>query len=336
MTRTAAYRLASTALGALALALVVWALVTPALAQQQAPDCTTGSAVQDAADNPGLVADCEALLGMKDELRGSATLNWSPTLTMKRWTGVALGGSPSRVTKVKLHRRELTGQIPAALGSLEMLEELWLYVNKLTGTIPPELGNLANLRWLFVSTNELGGQIPAELNNLSLDRLWLYQNDFTGCVPYNLTLTREYQADRTLPACEPPVSATPNSHTHAYRYAHTRVHTHAYRYAYTRVHTHAYRYAHTRVHARAYRYAYTRVHARARCAANRLRLGRSGHVQRRAGGRLRVPLGHEGRTPRPARTLNWSADVPIKRWTGVALGGSPGRVTKGQAPQKGG
>ena len=65
------------------------------------------------------------------------------------------------------------------------------------------MGSLGSLRWLFVSTNELSGQIPAELNILSLDRLWLYQNDFTGCVPYSLTQTREYQADRRLPACTP-------------------------------------------------------------------------------------------------------------------------------------
>ena len=169
-------------------------------------DC--GSAVADTS-NDALVADCEYLLGMKDALRGSAALNWSADVAIKRWNGVALGGSPERVTKVKLQKRELDGQIPAALGRLDALEELWLYVNKLTGTIPPELGNLGNLRWLFVSTNNLGGQIPADLNNLSLDRLWLHQNNFTGCVPYNLTQTREYKVDSGLPACAEPGSGTP-------------------------------------------------------------------------------------------------------------------------------
>ena len=109
-----------------------------------------------------------------------------------------------RVIKIKLQRKGLKGHIPAEIGSLEMLEELWLYTNELSGTIPPEMGNLANLTWLFVSDNDLSGQIPETLNNLSLDRLWLHKNNFTGCVPYNLTLTREYKVDSGLAACAPP------------------------------------------------------------------------------------------------------------------------------------
>ena len=109
-----------------------------------------------------------------------------------------------RVTKIKLQKKGLKGHIPAEIGSLEMLEELWLYTNELSGAIPSEMGDLSNLTWLFVSSNNLSGQIPETLNNLSLDRLWLQKNNFTGCVPYNLTLTREYKVDRGLPACAAP------------------------------------------------------------------------------------------------------------------------------------
>ena len=109
-----------------------------------------------------------------------------------------------RVVKIKLQKKGLKGHIPAEIGSLEMLEELWLYTNELSGAIPPEMGSLTNLRWLFVSANNLSGQIPETLNNLSLDRLWLHKNNFTGCVPHNLTLTREYKVDSGLPACAPP------------------------------------------------------------------------------------------------------------------------------------
>ena len=115
-----------------------------------------------------------------------------------------------RVVKIKLHKKGLKGHIPAEIGSLEMLEEIWLYTNELSGTIPSEMGNLANLTWLFVSDNSLSGQIPETLNNLTLDRLWLHRNSFTGCVPYNLTLTREYKVDSGLPACAAPTGgATP-------------------------------------------------------------------------------------------------------------------------------
>ena len=168
---------------------------------------TCGAAVTDKS-NTGLLADCNALLAARDTLRGTAALNWAADTSIARWDGITLGGSPQRVTRVQLHRRELNGRIPAEFGSLTMLEELWLYTNELSGAIPAELGDLSNLTGLFVSDNNLGGQIPENLNNLTLDRLWLHRNSFTGCVPYNLTLTREYKVDAGLPACAPP-GATP-------------------------------------------------------------------------------------------------------------------------------
>ena len=173
---------------------------TPTAATQRV-DC--GVAVTDRS-NTGLIADCNALLTAKDTLRGTAALNWAPDTSIARWNGITLAGTPARVTKVKLHKKGLSGQIPADLGRLGNLEELWLYTNALSGTIPSEMGNLANLTWLFVSDNDLSGQIPETLNNLSLDRLWLHKNNFTGCVPYNLTLTREYKVDSGLAACAPP------------------------------------------------------------------------------------------------------------------------------------
>ena len=106
-----------------------------------------------------------------------------------------LGGSPQRVTKLKLNRQKerLDGHIPAEIGELAMLEELWLHNNRLSGTLPSELGDLGNLNWLFLSNNKLSGQIPQDLNKLKLDRFWIHKNGFTGCVPYNLTLTRGVQ-----------------------------------------------------------------------------------------------------------------------------------------------
>ena len=175
---------------------------TPTIAMPE----TCGAAVTDRS-NSGLLADCNALLAARDTLRGTAALNWAADTSIARWDGITLGGSPQRVTRVQLHRRELSGHIPAEIGSLEMLEELWLYTNELSGSIPAELGNLSNLTGLFVSDNNLGGQIPQHLNNLTLDRLWLHRNSFTGCVPYNLTLTREYKVDSGLPACAPPGTA---------------------------------------------------------------------------------------------------------------------------------
>ena len=140
--------------------------------------------------------DCVTVNQVLDALAGDCADCSNLTYTYSTTTG--------RVVKLVLMRKGLKGHIPAAIGRLEMLEELWLYTNELTGTIPAEMGDLSNLTWLFVSANNLSGQIPENLNNLTLDRLWLHNNDFTGCVPYNLTLTSEYKVDSGLPACAAP------------------------------------------------------------------------------------------------------------------------------------
>ena len=61
----------------------------------------------------------------------------------------------------------MTGDIPAELGNLSNLQELYLYDNELTGDIPTELGNLSNLAWLYLSGNQLTGDIPTEMSSLS-------------------------------------------------------------------------------------------------------------------------------------------------------------------------
>ena len=178
------------------------------VAEAQETDCVTAGAVP--AGNAGLAQDCEALLGSMDTLRGSAALNWSPSTSIKQWTGVRLGGSPQRVTIIKLQRQELDGSIPAGMGKVEKLVHLWLYSNSLTGPLPAELGDLTDLETLMLANNNLSGQIPEQLNNLTLSRLWLKNNDFTGCVPYNLTLVADNDLGAVnLPACDPPAPPDP-------------------------------------------------------------------------------------------------------------------------------
>ena len=55
------------------------------LATSASSDCATGGAVADAANNAGLVDDCEALLAARDKLAGSATLNWSADAATAAW-----------------------------------------------------------------------------------------------------------------------------------------------------------------------------------------------------------------------------------------------------------
>ena len=138
-------------------------------------------------NNPGLTADCAALLAARDTLAGTATLNWSANAPITTWDGVTLGGSPLRVIKLQLPNKGLTGAIPTELGGLANLQSLSLWGNQLTGEIPTELGNLANLQSLSLWGNQLTGEIPTELGNLAnLEQLRLSQNKLTGPIPTEL------------------------------------------------------------------------------------------------------------------------------------------------------
>ena len=151
---------------------------TPTTTPLPLGDCATGGAVTDAAANPGLVADCTALLAARDTLAGTATLNWSADLEIDRWDGVDLSGSPQRVTSLSFYGQRLTGKIPEQLGSLTYLKNLRLdYGHLLTGPIPAELGSLTYLKSLGLGDNRLSGPIPAELGSLTyLKSLYLYDN----------------------------------------------------------------------------------------------------------------------------------------------------------------
>ena len=191
------------AIGALALLVAMLALIHPASAEDDDTPCATGGAVEDAANNPGLVSDCEALLAARDTLAGSATLNWSASTSIGQWVGVTVASSPLRVTELRLGWAQvidvilplpegvssnyLSGEIPSELGSLADLEVLDLRGNDLTGEIPSELGSLAGLEVLYLDRNDLTGEIPPELG--SLTNLWeldLGNNRLSGVIPPEL------------------------------------------------------------------------------------------------------------------------------------------------------
>ena len=155
----------------------------------------------------GLAEDCTTLLGLKDTLRGTASLNWADTLNMDSWDGITVSGTPAQVTELFLGNgldgiippalgdlthlvlldlpgNALTGSIPSALSKLSNLEEFDLRSNQLTGAIPSALGNLSSLRQWALSGNALTGTIPAALGNLSnLTYLDLGDNQLTGAIP---------------------------------------------------------------------------------------------------------------------------------------------------------
>ena len=155
--------------------------------QTEDADCSSGIAVTDPDDNPGLVSDCEVLLAARDILAGSASLNWSADVRIESWDGVGVWGEPMRVFWLTLYEQGLTGVIPPELGDLDGLEELILTGNELSGEIPPELARLDNLRDLWLEDNRLTGPIPPELSELNLKGLFLSHNQLTGSIPAELS-----------------------------------------------------------------------------------------------------------------------------------------------------
>ena len=126
-------------------ATVVWSLVFGFLAatgSSRLLACDDGETVPDPEQNPGLVEDCKVLLGLRDELAGTAYLDWESGLPISGWLGITISGSPSRVSGLELSGLELfllrsgenwlTGQIPAALAQLTQLTRLRLEQNQLT------------------------------------------------------------------------------------------------------------------------------------------------------------------------------------------------------------
>ena len=201
-----------------------------------ADDCSNGTFVADPSAAPGLVADCRALVSVRnhwirhpdnaDLPSDHDLLAWGRgnTVDITSWSGIKV--KDQRVTAVLLPRKGISGTIPPELSRLTNLETLSLRESNLTGSIPPELSELTNLReltldenlltgsipsqlslltnltWLHLGGNELTGRIPLELSKLTnLERLSLRENNLTGSIPpelSELTNLRELTLDENL------------------------------------------------------------------------------------------------------------------------------------------
>ena len=153
------------------------------------PTCTATTLGGSRVANAALAADCDALLAMESTLAGTGTLNWAPGLALGSWEGVAVGGTPKRVTQIVIHggkrMSRLSGTLPTQLGNLGGLTRLDLNGNRLRGPIPTQLGRLTALTYLDLGDNNgLSGSIPPQLGGLTkLRTLGLSGNTLTGCVP---------------------------------------------------------------------------------------------------------------------------------------------------------
>ena len=107
---------------------------------------------------------------------------WGSTVPIGDWTQVNTDAN-GRVTYLGLWNNNLVGTLPAGLGNLDQLTDLYLSDNQLSGSIP-DLGRLSQLDILRMWNNQLSGEIPDSLSNLTkLRTLELWDNQLTGPIP---------------------------------------------------------------------------------------------------------------------------------------------------------
>ncbi|MCL7043685.1 hypothetical protein MKW94_005227 [Papaver nudicaule] len=118
-----------------------------------------------------------------------------PKLQLLSVFGNLLNGTiPSTLTHLtELTRCELAynpftpGPLPADIGRLTKLKNLWLPYTNLIGEIPDTIGGLIALENLDLSNNELSGKIPESIGMLqNVKQIELYSNRFSGELPMSL------------------------------------------------------------------------------------------------------------------------------------------------------
>ena len=125
--------------------------------------CSNGTWVQDPDNNPDLVADCIALVAIRNHFKTipeNAKVDWNTPLkgVKTNFEGRVTGSRlEHRVVGLYLRNNNLYGTIPPELGKLTNLRVLDLANSNLSGAIPPELGKLTNLQTLYLTANNLSG-----------------------------------------------------------------------------------------------------------------------------------------------------------------------------------
>ena len=106
-------------------------------------------------------------------------LNWKKTQEGLSWNHLNI------YFLLDLSMNQLSGEIPASLGSLNPLKALMnISHNNLYGRVPASLGDLENLESLDLSYNNLSGSIPQSLAKLQqLTILDVSNNKLTGKIP---------------------------------------------------------------------------------------------------------------------------------------------------------
>ena len=122
-----------------------------------------------------------ALVALYDATDGPnwfRSTNWDTAAPVADWYGVT-ADTDGNITRLYLDFNGLSGSVPAEIGSLTYLDELYLSDNQLTA-VPAEIGSLTYLDELWLDNNQLTA-VPAEIGSLTyLTELYLSGNQLTA------------------------------------------------------------------------------------------------------------------------------------------------------------
>jgi hypothetical protein len=72
-------------------------------------------------------------------------------------------GSLTTLQSFSVTLNDLSGNMPAELGQLQDMSQMWYYGNRLSGQIPTEYGTMVALKILQLEGNDFTGSMPAEI-----------------------------------------------------------------------------------------------------------------------------------------------------------------------------
>jgi hypothetical protein len=165
---------------------IMWRLATPFQVTQ--PNDTAN--IDFTLSVPGAIPASERQ-ALVDFYNATGGANWK---TKTGWLGA---GDPcawygvtchdNHVAEIYLDNNNVTGELPAALQNLPLLQSLVLMNGKTSGAFPAWLGDFSNLRALVLNSNQISGVIPAEIGNLGkLKYFYAPNNQLSGNIPSQL------------------------------------------------------------------------------------------------------------------------------------------------------
>jgi Leucine-rich repeat (LRR) protein len=127
-----------------------------------------------------------ALLDLYARTNGSGwtqSAGWNgPPGSECTWFGITCDPAQTAVIGIDLHANNLTGSLPADLGSFANLTAFSVFDNRLAGSLP-QIGSLTRLENFTASLNQFSGTIPPIAGLAGLRYFIVDRNQLTGSLP---------------------------------------------------------------------------------------------------------------------------------------------------------